>query len=202
MRLSHRMDPAWEQANNGPSGRLGRPEGSLVAVVTPFRNRYIDGGALSGLCDRQVRRGTAALVVCGSTGEAAALSASEHGQVIAIAVEAAAGRVPVIAGCNALATDGAVQLGIAAARNGASFLLCAPPPYSRPTQEGIVAHVRAITHAADREVILYDVPGRTGVAVTDTTITRLFECGLIVGIKDAAGDLSRPARLRPRAASR
>ena len=181
---------------NQPSGSLGCTGGSAVALVTPFRDGQVDDGALAALCERQIRAGTSALIVCGSTGEAAALSAAEQARVVAVAVEAAANRVSVIAGCGAPATEAATLLAAGAARNGAAGLLCAPPPYSRPTQDGIAAHVRAVAHAADLPVILYDVPGRVGVAVTDETVARLHEGGLVMALKDAAGDLSRPARLR------
>ncbi len=168
----------------------------MSALVTPFHDGQVHAIALATQCERQIRRGTAALVVCGSTGEAAALSPAEQARVVALAVEAASNRVPVVAGCGAPATEAAAVLAVSAARNGAAALLCAPPPYSRPTQEGIIAHVRAVAHAADRPVILYDVPGRVGVAIADQTVARLYETGLVVGIKDAAGDLSRPVRLR------
>ncbi len=168
----------------------------MTALVTPYRDGQVHAIALVTQCERQIRRGTAALVVCGSTGEAAALSPAEQARVVALAVEAASNRVPVIAGCSAPATEAATILAIGAARNGATALLCAAPPYSRPTQEGIISHVRAVAHAADLPVILYDVPGRVGVAITDQTVARLFETGLVVAIKDAAGDLSRPVRLR------
>ncbi len=173
-----------------------RAGGSAVALVTPFRDGQVDDDALAALCDRQARGGTAALVVCGSTGEAAALSPAEQVRVVAVAVEAASCRVPIIAGCNAPATEAATVLAAAAARNGAAALLCSPPPYSRPTQEGIASHIRAVAHAADLPVVLYDVPSRVGVAVADETVARLHGGGLVVAIKDAAGDLSRPARLR------
>ena len=196
MRLTPRAERPERHASNEPAGCVSTLEGSLVALVTPFRSGHVDGGALFKLCERQIRSGSVGLVVCGSTGEAPSLSIAEHGRVVAIAVEAASGRVPVIAGCGASATKGAVHLAIAAARHGASALLCAPPPYTRPTQDGITAHVRAVAHASGLPIILYDVPGRTGVAIADATVARLFECGLIAGIKDAAGDLSRPVRLR------
>jgi len=170
--------------------------GSMTALVTPFRDGQVDTVALSTQCERQIRRGTSVLVVCGSTGEAATLSPAEQARVVALAVEAASNRVPVVAGCGAPATEAAAVLAVSAARNGAAALLCAPPPYSRPTQEGIISHVRAVAHAADLPVILYDVPGRVGVAIADETIARLFENGLVMAIKDAAGDLSRPTRLR------
>lgn len=196
MRLIPGASALGRRATNHPSGSLSQVGGSVTALVTPFRDGRIDSNALAALCERQIRGGTAALVVCGSTGEAAALSLAEHAHVVALAVEAAANRVPVVAGCGAPATEAATVLAASAARNGAAALLCAPPPYSRPTQEGIAAHVRAVAHAADLPVILYDIPGRVGVAVADETIVRLHESGLVMAVKDAAGDLSRPARLR------
>ena len=195
MRLIRPFPPSAPTSFAG-TGVLAGMRGSLAALVTPFRHRTLDTAALASLCDRQVRRGTAALVVCGSTGEAPALLPSEVMRAVHVAAEAAAGRVPVIAGCWAPATDAAVALAGAAARSGADALLVAPPAYSRPTQAGIIAHVRAVAHAASRPVLLYDMPGRTGVAVSDEAVARLFERGLIEGFKDAAGDLARPVRLR------
>ena len=184
----------------GPRPRVrtpGRvPQGSLVALATPFHDGVVDRAALAALVDRQVRRGTAALVVGGSTGEGAALSLAEHALVLAAALEAADGRVPVIAGCGAPSTEAALEFAAAAARGGAAGLLVAPPPYVRPSQDGIVAHVRAVANAADLPVVLYDVPSRTGVSIDDATVSRLFQCGLVSAIKDATGDLARPPRLR------
>ncbi len=177
------------------AGSLSHLSGSVTAMVMPFRDGCVDGTVLATLCERQIRAGTAALVVCGSTGEAAALSLAEQARVVAVVVEAVADRVPVIAGCCAPATEAATILAVAAAQNGATTLLCIPPPYSRPTQEGIAAHVRAVAHATGLPVTLYNVPGRVGVAVADETVARLHESGVIMAIKDAAGDLSRPARL-------
>jgi 4-hydroxy-tetrahydrodipicolinate synthase len=172
--------------------------GSLTALATPFRDTSVDWAALSRLSERQTDRGTAALIVCGSTGEAAALILSEYARAVHTVAEAAAGRVPVIAGCTALATSAAVALGIEAVSSGADALLCAVPPYVKPTQEGIIAHVRAIAHATDLPVVLYDVPSRSGVAIADDTVARLHDAELIVGLKDATADLSRPTRLRAR----
>ena len=169
--------------------------GSLVAVATPFLDGEVDVSALAALCERQVSKGTAALVVCGSTGEAAALSPVEQALVVNVAVQAAAGRVPVIAGCDAPAANAAVVLA-GAVRNGADALLCALPPYLHPTQGGIASHIRAVAHAADLPVVPYDVPRRVGVAIADETVARLHESGLVIAIKDAAGDLSRVTRLR------
>lgn len=196
MRLIRRSGLDGRQAPRHAAASLAGLYGSLVAVVTPFRNGKVDVAALGTLCERQITRGSSALVMCGSTGEAPALSAPEQALIVTTAVSIAAGRIPVIAGCGASATEAATILAQAAARSGAAALLCAPPLYSKPTQEGIVAHVRAVSHAADRPVILYDVPSRTGVAIHDETVARLFECGLVSAIKDAAGDTSRPVRLR------
>ena len=170
--------------------------GSLTALATPFRQTRIDWDALSRLCERQVARGTAALIVCGSTGEAAALTQPEYARAVHTVVEAARRRVPVIAGCTALSTSATVALGVEAATAGAGALLCAVPPYVKPAQEGIFAHVRAVAHAADLPVVLYDVPSRASVAIADATVARLFEAQYVVGFKDATADLSRPPRLR------
>lgn len=171
------------------------PTGSLVALATPFQDRRLDTDTLAAFAERQIVRGSTALVVCGSTGEATSLSAAEYDAAVRAAVEVACGRVPVIAGCAAISTDAAAERAAAAVAAGADGVLCAPPPYVKPSQDGICAHVRAVAHAADRPVMLYDVPGRTGVAVADETVARLVERSLIVAIKDSTGDLSRPPRL-------
>jgi 4-hydroxy-tetrahydrodipicolinate synthase len=172
--------------------------GSLTALATPFRATHVDWKTLSRLSERQIDRGTAALIVCGSTGEAVSLTLTEYAQAVHTVAEAATGRVPVIAGCTALATAAAVAMGVEAASAGADALLCAVPPYVKPTQDGIIAHIRAIAHATDLPVVLYDVPSRSGVAITDDTVARLHDAELIVGLKDATADLSRPTRLRAR----
>lgn len=169
---------------------------SLAALPTPFRDNQIDDAALARQIERQITSGTSGLVVCGSTGEAAALTPAEHEQLVRIVVSVAAGRVPVIAGCTSAATANAVALAVAATRAGADGLLCAAPPYCKPTQEGIATHIGAVARASGLPVILYDVPGRVGVAIADATVARLFEAGSIIGIKDATADLSRPPRLR------
>ena len=196
MRLIPRVPALGRNATNHPSGGLSQLGRSVTALATPFRDGQVDDGALARLCERQAKAGTAALVACGSTGEASALSPAEQAHLIALTVEAAGSRVPVIAGCSAPSTEAATILAASAAQAGAAALLCAPPPYSRPTQEGIAAHVRAVAHAADLPVILYDVPRRVGVAIADETVARLYDGGMVVAIKDAAGDLARPGRLR------
>src|ERR1019366_2900928 len=148
----------------GHSARIEGMRGSVTALATPFRGGQLDEAALASLAERQVRRGSAGLVVCGSTGEAGVMSAAEQARAIAV-VRESAGTLPVLAGCTAISTDAAASLARQAVRIGADALLLAPPPYVRPTQEGILAHVRAVAHAADRPVMLYDVPSRTGVAI-------------------------------------
>jgi 4-hydroxy-tetrahydrodipicolinate synthase len=170
--------------------------GSLTALATPFRHTRLDGGALARLAERQVARGTAALIVCGSTGEAASLTQPEYVRAVRTVVEAAGTQIPVIAGCTAPCTSATVALGIEAAAAGADALLCAVPPYLKPTQEGIFAHVRAVAHATDLPVVLYDVPSRSGVGIADETVARLFQAQYVVGFKDATADLTRPPRLR------
>ncbi|HLY90816.1 MAG TPA: 4-hydroxy-tetrahydrodipicolinate synthase [Acetobacteraceae bacterium] len=175
--------------------------GSLTALVTPFRESCVDWKALCHLTERQIERGTSALIVCGSTGEAASLILPEYSRAVRTVAEMSAGRAPVIVGCTALATAAAVAMGAEAAAAGADALLCAVPPYVKPTQCGIIAHIRAIAHATDLPIVLYDVPSRSGAAISDDTIARLYDAELIVGLKDATADLSRPARLRARCGS-
>ena len=172
--------------------------GSLTALATPFRDARPDWDALSRLSERQIERGTAALIVCGSTGEAAGLTQAEYARAVHLVVETANARVPVIAGCTAPSTSVAIALGTEAAAAGAAALLCAVPPYVKPTQDGIFAHLRAIAHATDLPIVLYDVPSRSAAAISDDTVVRLHDAELIVGLKDATADLSRPTRLRAR----
>ena len=178
-----------------PRGRM-ITGGSAVALPTPLHDDRVDSETLAALCERQIDRGTTALVVCGSTGEAASLRLEEYRLAIQVVVAATSGRVPVMAGCGALSTQGAAELATVAAQNGAAALLCAPPAYVKPTQEGIIGHVTAIRNASGLPIMMYDVPGRTGVSIANATLARLFEGGVIFGLKDATADLARPTRLR------
>ncbi|HYZ21411.1 MAG TPA: 4-hydroxy-tetrahydrodipicolinate synthase [Rhodopila sp.] len=172
------------------------PGGSLTALATPFRGGAVDTEAFARCCERQITRGTSALVVCGSTGEAPALTQEEQALLLRLAVATANGRVPVIAGCSGPSTEAAAGIARQAARDGAAALLCAPTPYVKPSQDGIIAHMRALSQASALPLILYDVPGRAGVQIRDETIAALFRQGVAIGVKDATADLSRPARLR------
>jgi 4-hydroxy-tetrahydrodipicolinate synthase len=177
--------------------RTHRPfGGSMTALATPFKDGRIDEPAFVRLCERQIERGTTALVVCGSTGEAASLNPDEQAALIRLAVVTARSQVPVIAGCGGPSTEAAASIAKLAAACGADALLCAPTPYVKPSQAGIIAHMRVLAHTADLPLIVYDVPGRVGVAIQDATVATLFERGLAIGIKDATADLSRPTRLQ------
>ena len=157
----------------------------MTALETPFRDTRVDWDALSRLSERQIDRRTAALIVCGSTGEAAALILSEYAHAVRTVAEATAGRVPVIAGCTALATSAAVALGIEAASAGADALLCAVPPYVKPTQEGIAAHIRVIAHATDLPRRAYHRSLAVGRGDQRRTVARLHDARLIIRLKDA-----------------
>lgn len=172
--------------------------GSCVALPTPFRYGTVDFLALEALCHRQIDAGTAALVPCGTTGEAPLLTLDEHRRVVAATVEAAGGRVPVIAGAGSNNTQTAIELARAAEKAGAQALLCVTPYYLKPTQAGLIAHFTAIHHAVGLPIFLYDVPSRTACAMADVTITRLAELPRIVGLKDATGDVPRVKHLRRR----
>jgi 4-hydroxy-tetrahydrodipicolinate synthase len=171
--------------------------GSIPALVTPFcaSDTRLDETVLARLAERAVARGAAGVAVCGSTGEAPALSTQEHARAVRAVSEAVGSRVPVIAGVGAPCTEAAVALASAAELCGAAALLVSAPPYVRPGQEGLRAHVRAVAAAAGLPIVLYDVPSRAGVAFTDETIARLRDGGVIHALKDASGDLARPPRL-------
>jgi 4-hydroxy-tetrahydrodipicolinate synthase len=169
-----------------------------VALPTPFRYGTVDFLALEALCHRQIDAGTAALVPCGTTGEAPLLTSAEHRRVVEATVAAAGGRVPVIAGAGSNNTQTAVELARASEEAGAQALLCVTPYYLKPTQAGLVAHFTAIHDAVGLPIILYDVPSRTVCPMADVTIKRLADLPRIVGLKDATGDIPRVKQLRRR----
>jgi 4-hydroxy-tetrahydrodipicolinate synthase len=177
---------------------VSKLSGYAPALPTPFDDDdAIDDEAFERVCDLQIRGGATALVVCGTTGEAPNLTAAEHSEVIRIAAAVSAGRVPVIAGAGSNATAHAVELSREAAANGADAILSVVPYYNRPTQAGLYAHFCAIASSMALPVILYDVPSRTACGLADETVARLAEVPQIIGLKDATGDVARPARLRP-----
>lgn len=171
--------------------------GSLVALVTPFKNEKVDEKKLRELIDFQVKNGTSGIVPCGTTGESATLSFEEHDRVIEIAIEQARKRVPVIAGTGSNSTAEAVMLTKHAAKSGADASLQVAPYYNRPTQQGLYEHFKAIAEAADIPLILYNIASRTGVNIEPETVARLAkECKNIVGIKEASGNLEQMSRVR------
>jgi len=176
--------------------------GSLVAIVTPMReDGALDLEAYRRLIDWQIAEGTNAIVAVGTTGESATVDPSEHVELIRVAVEAARGRVKVIAGTGANSTSEAIELTAHAKRVGADASLQVVPYYNRPNQEGIYRHFRAIAEAVDLPIILYNVPSRTVADLSVETALRLTQVPGIVGIKDASGDLSRVVEMRRRGPS-
>lgn len=165
--------------------------GSIPALVTPFRDGLIDEEAFRRFVDWQIEQGSSALVPCGTTGESATLSYDEHYRVIALCIEQARGRVPVIAGCGSNDTATAVRHMDFAGRAGAAAALVVVPYYNRPSQEGIYAHYAHLAEHSDLPIIVYNVPGRTVTDIQPDTLIRLAQIPSIAGIKDASGNLAR-----------
>lgn len=169
---------------------IGSFRGSGVALLTPFQeDGTLDLEGFRTLVEDQVDGGSDYLVPCGSTGEAGSLTAEEQRILVKEAVKAVGGRVPVMAGAGALATADAVRLAQAAENEGADAILAGSPPYSRPSQDGLYAHFRAMAEAVDVPVVVYNVPGRTAVNLLPETVLRLAEIENVVGVKEASGDL-------------
>lgn len=169
----------------------------MPALPTPFTDDdKVDYAAFRRLCGLQIEHGATALVVAGTTGEAATLTVAEQAQLIRIAVAASHGRVPVVAGGGSNATEHAIELSREAEANGADAVLSVTPYYNKPTQEGLYVHFREIASATSIPLILYDVPSRTGRGLADDTVARLAELPGVIGLKDATGDIGRPSRLR------
>lgn len=177
--------------------------GSGVALVTPFReDGTLNEPVLREIVHFHLREGTDALVVNGSTGEAAAMSADEQRRALEVVIEASEGRVPIVAGTGGSDTTAVCELATAARRAGANALLIAPPPYNKPPQRGIVAHYRRVMDAGDLPTVVYNVPGRTACNILPETAEELAEDSRVVGIKEASGDISQVAELCRRLASR
>src|SRR5687768_8353572 len=136
-------------------------DGSGVALITPFQDGGINERVLAELIEFQIAEGTDALIVCGSTGEAATMTPAEQARAVAVSVEAASGRVPVIGGVGGSDTNAVMGLARGVRQSGADAILISAPPYNKPTQRGIVAHYRAVIAEADLPTIIYNVPGRT-----------------------------------------
>jgi 4-hydroxy-tetrahydrodipicolinate synthase len=170
--------------------------GVFPALVTPFRGGAVDEKAFVQLVERQIAGGVHGLVPVGTTGETSTLSHDEHRRVVELCVATARGRVPVIAGAGSNSTDEAIELARHAKTIGADAALVVTPYYNRPSQEGLYAHYAAINEAVQLPVLVYNVPSRTSVDISNDTLARLAKLPNIVGIKDATGDMPRASLQR------
>jgi 4-hydroxy-tetrahydrodipicolinate synthase len=164
-------------------------KGSLIPIVTPFKEGKIDEEGFRSLIEFHITKGTDAIVPCGTTGESATLTHGEHEKLIDLCLEAVNHRVPVIAGTGSNSTAEAIKLTTYAKKAGADGALLITPYYNKPTQEGLYNHYKAIAEAIDLPLILYNVPSRTGVNMLPETVARLSEIPTIVGVKEATGSL-------------
>jgi 4-hydroxy-tetrahydrodipicolinate synthase len=165
--------------------------GSIPALVTPFAAGRVDPATIRVLVEWQIEEGSSALVPCGTTGEVATLNSDEHRQVVGAVVEAANGRVPVIAGCGSYSTAHSIEMIRAAADVGADAALVVVPYYNKPSQAGLAAHFREIADASPLPIVVYNVPSRTVADISVDTLAEVAKHPKIVGIKDATGNLAR-----------
>ena len=173
-------------------------EGVGVALATPFRRGAVDLPALSRLTEHLVEKGVQAFYPCGCTGEATSLTREERSRVIAAVVEAVRGRAAVIAGTGTAVTDETIDLSREAIRLGADGVMVITPYSVKPTQEGMIAHYRAVADAIEKPMVLYNVPGRTGASIAPETVARLSEHPRILAIKEASGSLDQSSAIRTR----
>jgi len=162
-------------------------------MITPFRDDALDERALRELVEDQIAKGIDGLVPCGTTGESAGLSHAEYVKAVTITVQQAKGRVPVMAGAGSASTRHAIELAQLAQKAGADGLLVVAPYYVRPSQDGLLAHFRAVAAAVDLPLVVYNIPIRCGVDVSLTTIERLADVPTIVAVKEASGNVIRSA---------
>lgn len=165
--------------------------GSMVALVTPFKEGKVDEKKLRELVDFHIKKGTDALVPCGTTGESATLSFEEHEKVVEVVIDEAGGKIPVIAGTGSNNTEEALRLTRHAKEAGADGALVITPYYNKPTQRGMYLHFEKIAREVDIPIVLYNVPGRTCVNLLPETVAKLAKIKNIVGIKEASGDLKQ-----------
>lgn len=171
-------------------------QGSFVAMVTPFKNGKIDEAKVRELVDFHVAHGTDGLIPCGTTGESPTLSHDEHKRLVDLVVEAARGRIPVVAGTGSNSTVEAIDLTRHAERAGAQGALVVNPYYNKPTQAGLYAHFRAVAEAVALPILVYNIQSRTAVNVETETLARLArDCRNIVGVKEASGSLDQMSQV-------
>ena len=169
--------------------------GSMTALATPFKNGKVDEKSMVKLVQRQIKSGIDALVPVGTTGESPTLSFEEHERVIEVTIEAANKKVPVIAGTGSNSTDEAIFLTRFAKKAGADGALLVTPYYNKPTQEGLYRHYEMIARKVDIPIVLYNVPSRTGVALSPETVARLSKIETIVAIKEATGNMDQTSHI-------
>src|SRR3954462_10030344 len=174
---------------------MSRLRGSMVALVTPFRDGAVDEPALRALARWQIEKGTDGLVPCGTTGEGATLAPDEHYRVVRACVEEARGRVPVIAGCGSNDTKKTIENVQRAKEAGADFTLVVTPYYNKPTPEGLFRHFEAVAKQGGLPVVLYNVPSRTSVDMHADTVARCAKVPGIVAVKEASGNVVRVAEI-------
>ena len=172
-------------------------KGSLTALITPFRDGKVDEKAYQGLVEWQIDEGTDGVIPVGTTGESPTLSHGEHERVVEMCVEAAAGRIPVIAGTGSNSTAECVRLTEHAKTAGADAALIVTPYYNKPSQDGLHAHFKTVADAVDIPIIIYNIPPRSVIDMSTITMARLAsDCPNIIGVKDATADLTRPLAMR------
>ena len=171
-------------------------KGSMVALVTPFKDGKIDEKALEGLVEFHIKNKTSALVPCGTTGESATLNYEEHDRVIELTVRFAKGRIPVIAGTGSNSTAEAIMMTKHAEKAGAQASLQVSPYYNRPTQKGLYLHFKAIAESCNIPIVLYNIASRTGVNIEPETMAKLAQVKNIVGVKEASGSLDQMSRIK------
>ena len=169
---------------------------SYTALLTPFKDNKVDYSSYRELIDFQINNGTHGLVPVGTTGESPTLSHDEHKKLIEVCIEQSNGRVPVIAGAGSNSTSEAVDFVKHACSAGADGLLVVTPYYNKPTQSGLLAHFNELIKHTSKPIIIYDIPGRSVIQMTDETMAKLAQDQFIVGVKDATADLTRPTRLQ------
>jgi len=170
--------------------------GSLTALITPFDTGGFDEDAFRKLIEFQIESGTHGLVPVGTTGESPTLSHDEHQRVVEVCVEQTAGRVPVIAGAGSNSTSEAIELAKFANYVGANAILVVMPYYNKPTQEGLYQHYKAINDAVDLPIVIYNIPGRSVIDMSVSTMARLYALPNIVGVKDATANMARVSQQR------
>ncbi len=178
-------------------------EGCFTALITPFSGGSVDYGSLSRCIEFQIANGVSGVVPCGTTGESATLTEDEHREVIEFTIRTVKGRVRVLAGTGSNCTETSVKLTRHAKAAGADGALLITPYYNKPTQEGLYQHYRTVAEACDIPIVLYNVPGRTGVNLLPETVVRLAsDCANIVGLKDATGSLAQASETLEKIGSR